>query len=285
MKRNILITVSTVLMFCACNNKGDTKTEYYNPIGCDYNTIIEHFGKNNLVYMRMVSDMDNSFLYSFDHYDTINKCYYFNDDNICYGFQWIYMSPNTNFDDVAKYVNKGFKKIPYVSTGFLKTPYDSTAWEDMKQNQTCIITKDDKTGWFSLWCKSEKYHTFNEQDDRIIVDFSNVYRFDPEEEEWYEFYKGEYNAYDKVTDNILELTFSTDRFVIPRDLEGKIEHFRNQGKILTYEIIYRLGLQDDFIRLMVKDEDDTEFCFAVNVDFSRVVLLYDDRTATLFSND
>ncbi|MCL2510948.1 MAG: DUF4846 domain-containing protein [Bacteroidales bacterium] len=44
MKRNILITVSAVLMFCACNNgsaKVDAKTEYSNPIGCDKQENIE----------------------------------------------------------------------------------------------------------------------------------------------------------------------------------------------------------------------------------------------------
>jgi hypothetical protein len=289
-KKILLVALAAVLVLgmflISCGNRQESiKIEYYNPIGYDYNTIIEYFEKNNLVYMRSVSDLDNSFLHSFDNSDTTQRCYYFNDDNICYGFQWVYMSSNTKFDNVAKYLNKDFKKIPYTSTSYTKIPYDSIAWQDIEQNLTYIITKDDKTGWFSLWCHSEKYQQFNEQDDRMIIDFSNCYGFDPEEDEWHKIYSGAWSSYDSIASKMIELTFSTDRFVIPRDLEGKIEHFRNQGKILTYEIVQPLYIEDDVMYLIVKDEDDTKFWFAFHVNSLKVTLIYADGKATLFSND
>ena len=58
--------------------------------------------------------------------------------------------------------------------------------------------------------------------------------------------------------------------------------------MLTYEILYPFDSKvkdDDVIPLIVKDEDDEEFMFVVHVDLEKVMLLYDDRTAMLFSND
>jgi len=278
MKKNFLITVSAVLLIVsACHSRNtDTKTEYYNPIGCDYNTVIEHFERDSITYMRTVSDLNNNLLFSWDSFDTINKCYYFNDDNICYRFQWIYYTQKQNKQNKKDFVTN------WLNSNFKKMPDDSMKWKDTKQNLTYKVI--DNGTVFSLWCNSDNYLQFNEQDDKIKVDYSNRYKLDTEEKEWYKMDSGEWSTFDEVADKKFEWKFSTDRFVIPKDLKGKIEHFRPQGKILTYEICYPLEDKNDMIRLIVKDEDDIKFCFAVRIDLLRVMIIYDDDI-TLFSNE
>ena len=226
--------------------------------------------------MRMVSDLNNNFLSTFEsHPDAISKSYYFNDDNICYRYQWIYFD-HSKADSVVNWLNSNFEKMPD----------DSMKWKDLKRNLTYQVI--DSGNLFSLWCNADNYQQFNEEDDRIRVDFNILYGFDFEKEEWYEIYKGEWNTFDEVTGEMFEYNYSTDRFVIPRDLKGKIEHFRTQGKMRTYEILYPFNSNvkdDDAIPLIVKNEDDEEFMFVVHVDLEKVMLLYDDRSAKLFSND
>jgi hypothetical protein len=55
--------------------------------------------------------------------------------------------------------------------------------------------------------------------------------------------------------------------------------------MLTYEILNQLDFQDEMMRLMVKDEDNKEFCFAFQVDLERVMMLYDDGYIKMFIND
>lgn len=281
MKKFLLIQISAILLLlisCACNSRYTktevTKAEFvkFNPFGKNYNDVIQYFEINDWVYMRMVSDLNNNFLCSFDHSDTTLKNYYFNDDNVCYRFQLHFFERN-KIDSIVNWLNSNFEKIPD----------ESAQWKDLQQNLTFEIL--DSAGIFSLWCTSDSYLQITEQDDRIRVDFNNVYGFDDEEKEWYEIANGEWSTFDEVAGEMFEYKFSTNRFVIPIDLKGKIEHFRTQGKMLTYEITEPLYVEKDMLHLIVKDENDVEFCFAVHVDLLSVMFIYADGEIILFADE
>ena len=274
MNKNFLITVSAVLLLigmtaCACGSSSpnaETKTEYYNPIGCHYNAVIKYFEENEIAYMRMVSDLNNNFLMSIDKLQDVVKSYYFNNDNICYRYQWLYFERNKK-DSIVNWLNTNFEKMPD----------DSIYWRDTKQNLTYEVLDENKM--LSLYCTSEKYQQFNKEDDRIIINFSYIYGYDPDEEEWHNLNSDE--------QEMVGEELSVARFVIPRDLKGKIEHFRTQGKMLTYEIIRLIDSQENenIIGLKVKDENNEEISFVFDVDFRLIMLVYVDGGAVRFSNE
>jgi len=261
-----LVILGIVLVAC-----GIDKNTEYNPIGTDYNTVIEYFEENNLVYMRMVSDLNNNFLMYFDNSDTSFRNLYFNDDDMCYKFQWVYFTHGKK-DYLVNWLNKNFKKMSN----------DSMKWIDKKNNLTYAITvNNDKS--FSLWCDSEKYQNFNEQDNRLIIDYYNSSIFDAENDEWVELYQGKYTNFDPVIEQMYDLNFSTDRFIITLNDEGKfvgeIKHFQNQGKMRTYKIVpnSKFFYEDDNQKgIPVIDNDNKEFFFVLFKDTSGVMFIFAD---------
>jgi len=259
------------------------KAEYYNPIeeynnliGEDYNTIIDFFEKNDLKYMRLVSDLDRSYLIYYSSSDTTLRGFYFNDDNICYGVNLIYLSKSKKIDEVITWLNKNCEKMPN----------DSMTWKTSKQNLVYNV-REDFQKIVSLWCKSEKHQQSIEQDKKIIVDFSKSYIHDSANGKWLLRYEGNYDRFDSVKNEWFDYKFSTDRFIIPEDLNGKIEHFRPQGKIITYKIdaIFQED-ENEYYNLGVIDEDGEKFLFLLYKDFSCVVfLLFGDSETILFSNE
>ena len=293
MKKEKIIAVSAVLLImatfvCACGSKSakvNTETEYnnpidYNPIGQDYNTIVDYLEENKLVYGRMVSNYGNNFIVYFEKSDDrdtdpMSKSLYFTDDNLCLKWQWVY--------PVKKYT----AVLDWLNQNFAKHPTNSLTWEQLNLKLTYHLEINEiELGLFGLYCIADTYEELTEAPNgKLILDFSNVYRFDHEKKEWKIISNGEWSTFDEVAGEMFNTTFSTNRFVIPNDLEGKIEHFGARGKMRTYEIIYLLDVRDDLILLIVEDEEEEEFCFVVHVDLLNVAFRYDDSTMILFTDE
>ena len=214
MKTNLIEAIRTtiylfvILFFFACNV--DKKTEFYNPIGKDFNSVIEYFEKNEFEYMRLITDLYDNCLMHLDN-PCITSYFIFNTENICYSAMWIFTC--WNIDSATYQLNKRFKKASN----------DSMKWIDEKKDFVYEIRDRGKDGGFLLTCTSDKYEYAGWDERKIFLNYYSMrFQFSKTNEitEWFEHFNS---------------------FIVPLDdnekINGDIIHFGKLGKYQTYKII------------------------------------------------
>ena len=195
------------LFIFACNvNK---KTEFYNPIGKDFNSVIEYFEKNEFEYMRSITDLYDNCLVHLDN-PCITSYFMFNTENICYHTMWVITC--YNIDSATYQLNKRFKKASN----------DTMKWIDEKKDFVYEI-RDRKDGAFILTCTSDKYKYAGGETGKTFLNYYSMrfqYSKNNEITEWFEHFNS---------------------FIVPLGDNGKVNgdiiHFRDLGKYQTYKII------------------------------------------------
>jgi len=229
--------------------------EDFDPIGKDYNTIIDYFEQNGLTYMRSVSDLNNNCLFYFDRCDidksdSIFKTCYFDDANMCLRWKRSYLPQK--LDMVVNWLDKNF----------VRQPNETMTWKDTRQKLTYYVYDEDIL--IELDCGAETYQHAPPQDDRLIINYMHVSFYDPDHKEWD----------DGGGDN--------NRFVIPMndnyDINGDIIHFRSEGKMRTYTIVSEpeyVELRDNNViqQVTVMDGNGNELIFILHMDCSSVTLI------------
>ena len=235
------------------------QTEDFDPIGKDYNTIIDYFEQNDLAYMRSVSDLNNICLLFWDRCDieksdSIFKTCYFNEANICLRWKRSYLPQK--LDMVVNWLDKNFAKQPNAKM----------TWKDTRQKMTYYIYDEDI--FIELDCAVESYQHAPPQDDRLIINYLHVSFYDLDNREW-----------DDGGDG-------NNRFVIPmndhNDINGDITHYLAHGKMRTYTIVSEpeyVELSDNTIiqQVTVMNGNGNEFLFSLLMDCSSVLLIEDEQ--------
>jgi len=238
-----------LLFFTAC--KVDKKIEFYNPIGYDYNTVMEYFEENGFEYMRLITDINDICLMYYDNPYTGQSCFIFNDEYVCYKSMWTIL--NAEIDSVKYWLNKNCKKN---SNDFLN-------WEDRKKDLTYSI-EERGDGAYSLTCISTKLKSSNSEINKVVLNYYSARVFSPS------------------TNEITEWSESYHRFVIPLayngEVNGNIIHFKPTGKLLTYkktddkcdDMNYD-GIEGKIVYVLDDNEDDFLFYLANDLSFAAIL--------------
>ena len=197
-----------VLFFTS--NCADKKAEFYNPIGCSYDAVIEYFEENDFEYMRLITDLNDVCLMYYDNLYTRQSCFIFNDEYICYKSIFIILSHE--YGDVKCWLNENCQRIPD----------DSMKWEDRKKDLIYIMKERGDGGAYILTSTFANPKTaHNSEINRVVLNYYSA------------------RVYDPSANEITEWSESYHRFVVPLsdngEVNGNIVHFKPRRKMLTYK--------------------------------------------------
>jgi len=253
---------------------GKNDTQMFNPIGLEYDNVIDYLELNDLKYKRTVVRGNNLIHYynqcdiDKEHGEIIKFCS-FNDDNICFLWEWCY--PEDNYDAVLSWLDKNFNKVP-----------QSMEWYDLKQSILVLVSggiiMNNKQNHFKVgfFAGDYDYPADNVAEDKLILDCTIIqYLYDDTKEKtnW-------------IEDN--------NRFVIPVDSNGEINgdiiHYRETGKKRIYKIIENFtheiieGVENKY-SLIVNENDENAFFYYSNYNNSPFVEIMLDGKSIRFSNE
>lgn len=254
----MLITFFLACVMISCKNKPkkDYNAGVFNPIGRHYDDVVDYLERNNIDYDRCFLRFRNC-LYTRPHVvdstDAIQIAYYFCDDNnIC--DRWMRFYNIKQQKSIIKWLKNNYKQMP------------NDEWQDSKQDMNYSL--EDvwrKHGQINLICNAEKYCSNNNQDNKIIADYTQTRIYYPaanRHSEWFEM------------DN---------RFVIPindKGINGDIVYFRPKGKMITYKRSSDSnGMKYSSVKgcvVSALNEHNVPFMFFIAYDVSFVSLMFKD---------
>jgi hypothetical protein len=260
--------VACLITNAGCQSKKGINPQMFNPLGLEYDNVIDYLEQNNFAYQREVEDGSNFLIYEDvcnidkENGEIIKICT-FNNDDICCDWGWLY--PQSKYDAVVAWLNKNYKKVSDKSMEF-------EDWQDSNQN---IISINGNERQFVVSHIAEKYLISDITEDRLILDCTIIRYLDDDNKE----------KTDWREDN--------NRFVFPVDSNGEINgdiiHYRETGKKRTYRIIENFtheiiaGVENKYA-LIVNENDEEALFYYDNYNNSPFVEVSLDGQVIQFSN-